>query len=106
VSDWNSNLTHFAQHFSDKHRDAYVEIYDAVWLFNEVLDHPDHYGFKGAWDICPTGECIWLDELHPTWAFHKVLAQDMASFLDSFENRFWVWRRERDFKPKIVFTED
>ena len=99
VKAWNSNLTEFVQNFREKHTDAYIEIYDSASLFTKVMDNPDHYGFIGPVDICTTGKCLWADHIHPSSAFHKVIAQDIASFMDGFENRFWVWRSEAAVKP-------
>ena len=102
---WNSNLTAFAQKFSDKHRDAYVEIYDSAWLMDEVMDNPERYGFVDLTIMCNTGECILGDAFHPSYAFQRILAQDMALSLDSFEKRFWAWRDKMAFKTEAQSIE-
>jgi lysophospholipase L1-like esterase len=58
-------------------------VYDAAGLFNRVLDEPWTHGFKAiertysgssrSWEE----NCIWYDELHPTSAMYKVLAEDL-----------------------------
>jgi phospholipase/lecithinase/hemolysin len=81
IREWNLKLADFTSVFRNRHLDASVYIYDVVTLFTEVLDNPKKYGFKDAGSQCPTDECIWNDDLHPTSAMHKVIAADLEKFL-------------------------
>jgi phospholipase/lecithinase/hemolysin len=81
IREWNSRLAEFVSVFRNRHQDASVYIYDVVNLFTEVLDNPKAYGFKDASSMCPTKECIWNDDLHPTSAMHRLIAADLERFL-------------------------
>jgi phospholipase/lecithinase/hemolysin len=83
IAEWNADLVHLVNAFHQRHSDSFLAIYDTSIVFNEVLDNPTKYGFKDADSECQTKECIWNDDLHPTFAFHKLLAEDLATFLAS-----------------------
>jgi phospholipase/lecithinase/hemolysin len=74
-------LLEFAYAFRMRHCSISVSVFDTVPLFNEVLDHPTKYGFTDAMSVCGTKECIWYDGIHPTFAMHKILANELATFL-------------------------
>ncbi|GAA6051104.1 hypothetical protein JCM3770_004716 [Rhodotorula araucariae] len=85
--------------------DAVFETYDPIRLFNSVLDDAASFGFSDSttsclayWNIhnpdsdvpaceAPLKEYVWADDYHPTWAMHKLLAQDMLKFLSSDATR-------------------
>ena len=56
-------------------------VYDTHALFTEVLNEPGKWGFKDNLSKCHDWDCIWDDDLHPTFAMHKVVAKDLAAFL-------------------------
>jgi phospholipase/lecithinase/hemolysin len=64
-----------------------IAIYDAVKLFNKVLDNPKEYGFKDAISTGNSDQCVWRDLIHPTTAMHKVIAADIAKFLIGEEEK-------------------
>ena len=81
---WNALLTHFTFTFSQRHSSTLsAVIYDTHTLFTEVLDDPEKYGFKDNFSKCHAKECIWDDDLHPTFAMHEVVARDLARVLAS-----------------------
>ncbi|GAA6051102.1 hypothetical protein JCM3770_004715 [Rhodotorula araucariae] len=86
--------------------DAVFKTYDPTPLFNSVLDNAASFGFSVSDSSClayrtdrapdpdidlpacgaPLKEYVWADDYHPTWAVHKLLAQDMLNqFLSSDE---------------------
>lgn len=48
----------------------------------KVLDNPQDYGFQNA--TCIGEGCVWWNAYHPTSAFHKLMANDMAPKLKAF----------------------
>jgi phospholipase/lecithinase/hemolysin len=83
ISQWNTALPQFANRFSNDHLDISVAVYDVNTPFTTVLDNPQKYGFKDAVSICHTSECIWADIVHSTFAMHKILALNIARFLEN-----------------------
>jgi hypothetical protein len=81
IAQWNSALPHFVNGFLSNHSDIAVAVYDAHKLFTEVLDNPTKYGFRDAISQCHKSDCIWADDIHSTFATHKIVAADLARFL-------------------------
>jgi len=77
-AEWNNLLQIAAQTFAAKHPDATVMVFSSWDTFNRVLDNPTDSGFT---DDDETE--IWIDHIHPTSRMHKIIAHDLASFLQS-----------------------
>ncbi|PLB46113.1 hypothetical protein P170DRAFT_449643 [Aspergillus steynii IBT 23096] len=61
------------------HRDSTMALYDSWSLMTEILDNPQIYGFEDG--ECMGQGCVWWDDLHPTSEFHRLLADDLATYL-------------------------
>jgi phospholipase/lecithinase/hemolysin len=82
ITEWNRELLQFITGFQRRHRDIYTYLYDSAPVFNAILDQPARYGFKDTISECLQEDCVWWDEAHPAFGLHRILAQDMALFLD------------------------
>lgn len=82
ITEWNKELLKFITEFQRRHRDIYTYLYDSAAVFNAILDEPARFGFKDAISQCFQEDCVWWDEAHPAFGLHRILAQDMALFLD------------------------
>lgn len=52
-----------------------------------VLDNPAEYGYRDATCMNADGSsCVWWNNLHPGWTYHKYQADDM---LPSLERLGW-----------------
>jgi phospholipase/lecithinase/hemolysin len=83
IAEWNSQLRKYAKAFHERHCSISFKIYNANGQLTDILDHPEKYGFKDEWAICHEQECIWNDGIHPTFAVHKLWAEDLTNFLKS-----------------------
>ena len=83
VEEWNEVLVTFVKKFSANHEGISMTIYNTSTIFNAALDKPEKYGFKDSISECLEADCIWEDTLHPAYGLHKLLAADLAMFLDS-----------------------
>lgn len=81
IGEWNEALNRHYLQFQEQYSDIAAQIYDTSKVFNEVLDNPEKYGFTNATAVCDEGDCIWYDKSHPTYAMHKILAEDLEKFL-------------------------
>src|SRR5271169_2366577 len=81
IAQWNSALPQFVKGFLSNHSDISAMVYDVHTLFTEVLDNPKKYGFKDAISECHTSDCIWADDVHSTFAMHRIIAAGLAQFL-------------------------
>lgn len=70
--------------FRRRHSDIFAAIYNTTVIYNDALDNPTKYGFKDAISSCQTKECIWNDDVHPTFELHRLLAADLVTYLGSF----------------------
>ena len=73
----------FVKEFSVSHEGASATIYNTSKIFNAVLDEPKRHGFKDSISSCQEADCVWKDDAHPASEFHRILAADLAIFLDS-----------------------
>lgn len=82
-----------------KYPDAKFVRYDTQPLFNAILDRPASYGFTVAdksspayWPAkvadpnadsqladAPLREYVWMDDYHPTFSVHKLIANGVAT---------------------------
>lgn len=83
VEIWNELLLTFARDFFVKHEGTSTTIYETSKVFNAVLDEPEKYGFRDSISSCRESDCVWVDHLHPSSEFHRILAADLAMFLES-----------------------
>jgi len=83
IPEWNTALLHYASRFQGNYPDISVAVYDVHALFRSILDDPGPYGFKDAISSCHESDCIWADEVHSTFATHKIIASNMARFLEN-----------------------
>ncbi|CCX16515.1 hypothetical protein FPQ18DRAFT_277663 [Pyronema domesticum] len=100
VTSYNSLLSKNVQAFQAK-PGVRAMVFSSAATFNRILDNPGVYGFANATGYCdkygngtpePTTyypECgvsvdkyVWLNNLHPTWPVHKILAREMAAVAD------------------------
>jgi phospholipase/lecithinase/hemolysin len=79
---WNAALGKTAETFASRHEDVTVLIYSSHATFTKILDNPEKYGFKAA-DVRRPWASVWVDQLHPTSGVHRVVAQDVAEFLET-----------------------
>ena len=57
-------------------------LYSSHATFTKILDNPEKYDFKAA-DVRRQGGSVWVDQLHPTSKVHRVVAQEVAEFLET-----------------------
>jgi phospholipase/lecithinase/hemolysin len=77
---WNSVLRDKAAKFSADHQDATVMLFSSWDTFTRVFDSPEVCGFK-AGDLRKRGGKIWVDHIHPSSRMHRIVADDIFSFL-------------------------
>ena len=56
-------------------------IYSSHAFFTRLFDSPEVYGFREA-DVRTRAGRMWVDHIHPTSKVHRLLAQDLTSFLN------------------------
>jgi phospholipase/lecithinase/hemolysin len=82
IAEWNTHLKAFTWEFKKRHSDIFIDIYDAAKVINRMLDNPSKFGFKDAISSCRTAECVWKDQVHPTFAAQRILAEHFAAYLE------------------------
>ncbi|KAJ7479174.1 SGNH hydrolase-type esterase domain-containing protein [Mycena latifolia] len=82
---WNASLRQSVAKFAAAHPGARILTFSAFDTFTRILDNPKQYGFP-AKDVSAAGGAVWRDHLHPTSKVHRVLAQDLAAFLNSVDS--------------------
>lgn len=74
--------------FQNKHRDARVGLFSTGPSWEKILENPKKYGYKDDISACDSDACIWnTDEhpaMHPKYGVHRVLAEDLAKFLETY----------------------
>ncbi|CRL17048.1 Lipase, autotransporter EstA [Penicillium camemberti] len=59
-------------------------LYDSFAFMSKVLDAPTTYGFTDASCINDDGAtCVWWNDYHPGYAYHKLQAADMKEHMHS-----------------------
>ncbi|KAL8291962.1 hypothetical protein RQP46_001428 [Phenoliferia psychrophenolica] len=99
VDDFNLQLRRFSDKLQSTHPDANVLYFDANVAFGEILDNAKNEGFKNWTQWCPSynsattptaldpnctyplNEFFWLNNYHPTWPVHYLLAKKLYSEL-------------------------
>jgi len=79
---WNTTLEQELQKWVKTHPDITAFLFSSWDTFTRVLDDPSVYGFDPS-DTTEAGGAIWVDRFRPTSAMHRVIADDLASFLDA-----------------------
>lgn len=69
-----------ARSFTQAHPDATAMIYSSHHTFTQVLDNPGSYDFVPD-DVAKMRGAIWIDNIHPTTAMHKIIAREIGAFL-------------------------
>lgn len=82
INVWNDRLQDLADEFRQNHERSKVFVYDTTCIFNKVLDNPKEYGFADEAALGISGG-IWCDFAHCGGAMHKIIAEDIALFLDA-----------------------
>ena len=83
INEWNVELARRVDLFGREHEDSSVFLFDANSVFKKVLDNPRDYDFLDADQACVTRQCMWTDKIHPSSPMHKILAEDLARFLNT-----------------------
>lgn len=81
-TNWKINLSRAVHDFCGRYPEASVFLYSSWQLFEKVLTGPENYGFSKQ-DVKKRGGKLWMDHLHPTSAFHLILADDIELFLNN-----------------------
>ncbi|KAJ4111500.1 hypothetical protein NW768_011854 [Fusarium equiseti] len=104
VSEWNSRVRSLQSSIQKNYSKSTVFVYDTYPLMMNVMKKPSTYSetkiYKDTNGFCSaytkgtekpdtkSSECkyaanqyLWLNDLHPTDPFHKLLAKDISSFL-------------------------
>jgi phospholipase/lecithinase/hemolysin len=83
IQEWNSLLPQYIGRFQRRYRDTFVAMYDTSIVFNAILDDPVRFGFRDNVSECQEKDCMWNDDLHPSFEVHRLLAADLALFLET-----------------------
>lgn len=73
-------LNQCARTFSNRHPDATILMFSAWEIFNQIFDAPNAFGLSSS-NLHRIGGDVWLDNLHVTSKFHRVLARQIERFL-------------------------
>lgn len=79
---WNATLEKELQSWARTHPDITAFLFSSWDTFERVLDDPNAFGFDRN-DTSEAGGAIWVDRLRPTSAMHRIIADDLVSFLDT-----------------------
>ena len=88
IIQWNAELTSLTNTFRNTHKDARVGLFSTGVSWEKMLENPKNYGFTDDISACASRECMWNTDvtppIHPTFAVHNVLAEDLARFLETY----------------------
>lgn len=79
---WNATLEKELRSWTRTHPDITTFLFSSWDAFSRVLDDPNAFGFDLS-DASEAGGAIWVDRLRPTSAMHRIIADDLVSFLDA-----------------------
>ena len=105
IADFNGRLTAMAHHFAGTHVDATVFLFNTNAIFSAVLEYPATFNqtamYKNTIDFCvayqdgtpaedtfypncsiPVNQYFWLNNLHPTYPMHDVMAKQIVKGLN------------------------
>jgi phospholipase/lecithinase/hemolysin len=81
-------LTNMVNAFRQQHTDIRVGLFHTGPTWEKILKNPRKYGFMDGESACGSRECVWNTDveppLHPTFGVHRILAEDIAEFLETF----------------------
>ncbi|OJJ35603.1 hypothetical protein ASPWEDRAFT_112368 [Aspergillus wentii DTO 134E9] len=84
VETFNKNLEAKVKEFNANHTDTTTVVYDSWSFMTKILDSPSEYGFPNATCINDDGSsCVWWNNYHPGFKYHKLQAEDMKPKLAS-----------------------
>jgi len=84
---WNTQLSSRIAQFVKNHPEEVSAFrFFAFDTFNQMLDNLEMYGFDPK-DVRKPAGSVWVDHLHPTSAVHKVVGEQVASFLDGIPGK-------------------
>lgn len=75
---WNRLLKSHTESFSTSMDQASVFLFSSYTTIDDVLSHPEVYGFKDE-DVTMEEGPIWLDDLHFTSQIHAILADKLEA---------------------------
>lgn len=78
---WNNIYTTHIENFAASHPNASVFLFSSWDSFNRALDNPSAHGLDPL-EVRKGFGKVWVDQLHPGTALHRVLARDMTRFLE------------------------
>ncbi|GAA5890431.1 hypothetical protein JCM8208_004871 [Rhodotorula glutinis] len=94
-----STLTTAVADLTTRYPDATFVTYDTAPMFNSILDDAAAHGFSISSTSCwaywnkhdpdldlpsceaPLADYVWMDDYHPTWGVHALVAEDIAKTL-------------------------
>ncbi|KAJ5514614.1 Lipase GDSL [Penicillium fimorum] len=81
---YNAALKSMVTEFIADNSGTKTVLYDTFAFMNKVLDAPATYGFNDATCINDDGtSCVWWNDYHPGYAYHKLQAADMKNHMHS-----------------------
>lgn len=95
VKGYNSKLRNMIANLKYAHPSATFFEYDAWSYFNKIMDNYKDYDLTDIDSFCPDwsnpverhckpiGEYFWLNDLHPTFHVHELMAQDIKKYLSN-----------------------
>ncbi|KAJ5551463.1 hypothetical protein N7535_000587 [Penicillium sp. DV-2018c] len=88
VMAYNTALKAMVDEFMASNSGTTTVLYDTWTFMTKVLDAPATYGFPDATCVNADGvSCIWWNDYHPGYEFHKLQAADMKLHIHSL----WAW---------------
>ncbi|KAG8901465.1 hypothetical protein FRB99_005294 [Tulasnella sp. 403] len=80
-TDWNNMLSKLIDTFVEQHQGSSVFLFDAHACFERMFNDPPKYGFpKGSGKAYD--KHMYVDHIHPSSGMHKVIAEELAAFLN------------------------
>ncbi|KAJ5834537.1 Lipase GDSL [Penicillium robsamsonii] len=81
---YNAALKNMVYEFIADNSGTTTVLYDTFTFMGKVLDAPATYGFNDATCVNADGtSCVWWDNYHPGYAYHKLQAADMKEHMHS-----------------------
>ncbi|BGP27929.1 hypothetical protein JCM10295v2_006916 [Rhodotorula toruloides] len=101
---WNARVKVFAGQVTSTLEGSEVGVWDSFGFWEELLSHPQTFGFRNSTDDCPMyaplkwkrgqsldvskkacgiplRDYVWLDRAHPTFTVHKLIAESLVEVL-------------------------